>query len=314
MLRRTITAALLALALGAAAQQPAPPAAAAPTLSNPELLTLRGSQRFQAGDIRGALADVNQALARDSHYAGAYALRGTIRLNSGDRAGALADMNQAIQFGANEPGIEVVYANRAHVHWLQGRSQEAGRDAVRALEINPSYAPALHVRARLKADLGDLDGARADLDSAIAISPRMMSAYSTRAAVHLAAGRLQESLSDYKTLMWTTPRDAEAIAGHGIVRGLLGETEAAITDLVRARSVSPLAVYAGDRASPTSPVRLLEQYRIMNPMDARATLMSGVIRAMNMDVPAGERELERAVRLDPKLEADAQIVRRHIAR
>jgi tetratricopeptide (TPR) repeat protein len=314
MLRRTTTAALLALALGASAQQPAPPAEPAPTLSNAELFTLRGSQRLQQGDLRGALAAVNEALARDSRYAGAYALRGTIRLNSGDRAGAFADMNRAIELGANEPGIEVVYANRAHVHWLEGRAPEAGRDAARALEINPAYAPALHVRARIKADLGDLDGARADLDRAVQISPKMMSVYATRAAVHLAAGRLQESLSDYKTLMWTTPRDAEAIAGHGIVRGLLGETEAALTDLIRARSISPLSVYAGDKASPTSPVRLLEQYRIMNPMDARATLMSGVIRVMNMDVPAGEKDLERAVRLDPKLQADAQIVRRHIAR
>jgi tetratricopeptide (TPR) repeat protein len=310
MPRPPIAAALLAIALGAAAQEPASP----PQVPVPEALALRAAQRMGAGDLRGAMADVNEALARDSRHAGAYALRGTLRLTGGDRAGAIADMTRAIELAPQEPGIEVVYANRANAFWLEGRNAEALGDTERALALNPAHAAALHMRARLRADQGDLDGARDDLDRALALAPKMMSAYETRAAVHLLAGRLQEAIADYRTLMWSVPRDADAVAGRGIVRGLLGETAPALDDLTRARAMNPLAVFSGDRGPASSPARRLEQYREMNPNDPRAHLMAGVLRAMNGNVELGLKELDRAVELDPMLRADAELVRGRISR
>jgi tetratricopeptide (TPR) repeat protein len=306
---RFLSAALCAVALSASAQQPAPEGRP-PTV--PEALMLRAAERMQRGDLRGALADVNEALARDSKSAPAYALRGTILMTAGDRKDAMADMTRAIELAPNENGVEVVHANRAHLLWLEGRALEAERDADRALALNPTYAPALHVRARLKADRGDLDGARNDLDQALAAAPRMMSGYFTRATVNMIAGRLQEALSDFKLLMWSLPRDADAVAGHGIVRGLLGETGPALDDLVRAKGMSPLSVYNGDRAS--SAARRLDQYREMNPNDARAILMNGVVRIMNNDVAGGFAELDRAVALDRGLAPDAALVRQRTAR
>ncbi|HUP97245.1 MAG TPA: tetratricopeptide repeat protein [Usitatibacter sp.] len=310
MLRRMFAAALLSAALGANAQQPPNP-----KVSVPEGLTYRAAQRLQAGDARGALADVNAAIARDSQYAGAYAMRGTIRMSGGDRAGAIADMSRAIDIAPNDKGVEIVHANRANALWLEGRHGEAAVDVKRALELNPELAPALLVRARLRTDAGDLDGARADLDRAIAIAPKMMLTYGQRAAVHLLAGRLEESLADYKTLMWSLPQDADAVAGHGIVRGLLGETEAALKDLVKARGMNPVSVYDGDRgSSASSPATRLEEYRRMNPNDARALLMRGVIRIMNNDVDDGLKQVDAAVALDPKLRVDADLVHSRVAR
>ena len=309
--RRLIAAALFAASLGAAAQQPAP----ARQVSVPEALTYRAAQRFQAGDTRGALADVNTAIARDSRYPGAYALRGTIRLAANDRAGAIADMSRAIELAPNDEGVELVHANRANALWMEGRHGEAALDVKRALELKPAFAPALHVRARLRTDAGDLDGARDDLDRAIAIAPKMMTAYGQRAAVNLLAGRLPEALSDYKTLMWALPQDADAVAGHGIVRGLLGETEPALNDLVKARRMNPLSVYDGHRGtSASSPVTRLDEYLAMNPNDARAHLIRGAIRIVNNDVEGGFRLLDRAVALDPGLRADAERVRARTAR
>ena len=310
MPRRTLAAALLAASLGAFAQQQP----ASPPVSVPEALTYRAAQRLQAGDVKGALADVNTAMLRDSRYPGAYALRGTIRMSTGDRAGALADMGRAIELAPNESGVELVHANRANLLWMEGRHGEAGLDVKRALDINPNFPPALHVRARLKADAGDLDGAREDLDRAIALAPRMMTAYGQRAGVHLTAGRLQEALGDYKTVMWSVPQDADAVAGHGIVRGLLGETEAAMKDLLKARSMNPLSVFDGDRGSHVSPARLLGPYVEMNPNDGRARLMHGVIRVMNGAIADGLRDIDRAVAIDPGLRADAELVRSHVAR
>ena len=307
-MRLPIAAALLAASVCAHAQAPTQQQPAQqPPLSRPESLTMRAAQRLQAGDIPGALNDANLAIARDSYNSGAYALRGTIRMTSGDRIGALADMNRAIELAANAQGIEIVYTNRAHLHWLEGRQKEASADVGRALQLKPDFALALHVRARIRTDQGDLDGALGDLDRAIALEPKMMPAYMARAAVNLQAGRLPESLGDYKTLMWTMPRDADVVASHGIVRGLLGETTPAINDLLKARSMNRMSV--SDQGPATGPVKRLDQYLEMNPNDGRGQLMRAVLSIMNGHEDRGLRELQRAVQIDPTLGADADAVR-----
>ena len=309
-MRLPIAAALLAASVCAHAQAPTPqqPTQQQP-LSRPESLTMRAAQRLQAGDIRGALNDANLAIARDSYNSGAYALRGTIRMTSGDRTGALADMNRAIELAGNVHGIEIVYTNRANLHWLEGRQKEASADVGKALQLKPDFALALHVRARIRADQGDLDGALGDLDRAIALEPKMMPAYMARAAVNMLAGRLPESLGDYKTLMWTVPSDADVVASHGIVRGLLGETSPAMDDLIKARAMNRMSVSEQDRGPASGPVKRLDQYLEMNPNDGRGQLMRGVLSIMNGHEDRGLRELERAVQVDPKLRADADAVR-----
>ena len=310
MIRPSIAAALVAASLGAFAQaQPQPS-----HQSLPESLTMRAAQRLQAGDLRGAFEDANLAIARDSRNSGAYALRGTIRMTSGDRPGALADMTRAIELAPGVKGIEIVHTNRANLHWLEGRLREASADVERALALNPDFALALHVRARIKGDQGDLDGARADLDRAIQLEPKMMPAYMARAAVHMQAGRLQESISDYKTLMWSLPNDADVVASHGIVRGLLGETPQALDDLIKARAMNRLSVSDQDRGPASSPVKRLDQYREMNPTDARAQLMRAVLSVMNGEADRGLKEMDRALQLDPKLAPDVEAVKSRMSR
>src|SRR5688572_1214214 len=316
-MRFPFAAALIAASLGAAAQAPqAPqPAPAQPQASRPESLTMRAARRLQAGDLNGALNDATAAIVLDSHNSGAYALRGTIRMTAGDRPGALLDMTRSIELTPDVKGIEIVYTNRANLHWLEGRMRQATTDVERALALNPTLALALHVRARIKADEGDLDGARVDLDRAIQLEPKMMPAYAARAAVNLQAGRLQDAISDYKSLMWSMPNDADVVASHGIVRGLLGETGQALDDLLKAGHMNRLSVSDQDRGgSAASPVKRLDQYREMNPNDARAQLMRGILSIMNGDIDRGTKELDRAAQLDPALKADVELIRSRMRR
>ena len=314
-MRFTIAAALLAASLGAIAQTAPPAPASSPTPSVTQSLTMRAAQRLQAGDVRGALADADAAIARDSRNSAAYALRGTIRMTAGDRPGALLDMTRSIELTPDVKGIEIVYTNRANLHWLEGRMRQASADVERALALNPAFALALHVRARIKADEGDLDGARVDLDRAIQLEPKMMPAYAARAAVNLQAGRLQDAISDYKSLMWSLPNDADVVASHGIVRGLLGETGPALDDLLKAGHMNRLSVSDQDRGgSAASPAKRLDQYREMNPNDARALLVRGILSVMNGDIDRGTKEMDRAAELDPALKADVELIRSRMRR
>lgn len=308
MLRPSIAAATLAACLGAMAQtQPPPP-------SLPESLTMRAAQRLQAGDMPGALADVTAAILRDSRSSGAYALRGTIRMTTGDRPGALLDFTRSIELTPEVKGIEIVYVNRANLHWLDGKHRDAAVDIERALKLNPNFALAYNVRGRLKADAMDLDGARADFDRAILLEPKMMPAYVARAAVNLQAGRLQEAIGDYKTLMWSLPNDADMVASHGIVRGMLGETGQGVDDLLKARTMNPRSVSDEPRGPQSSPAQRLDQYIEMNPNEGRTLAMRAAVSFLNNEGERGRKELARAVQLDPALRADAETIRARLAR
>jgi tetratricopeptide (TPR) repeat protein len=298
---RRLTTALAALALGAALLPSAE--AASPS----EELTARAGARLQRGDTKGALADANAAILRDSHNSPAHAVRGAIRMALGDRRGALADLSRAIELTPDHKAMAIVYTHRAHLHWQDGNALAAASDVAKAIALDDSLALAYNARARLKSDAGDLDGARGDYDRAIKLDSKLISAYAGRAGVNLQAGRLEESIGDYKTLLWILPGNADVLASHGIVRGLLGETEAGLRDLVRARALNPASV--SDARNAASPARALAQYVQMNPNDGRAHLMQGVVGFLNGRNDAAERELQRAAQLDPALEKDAALVR-----
>lgn len=296
-------------ALGVMAQAPAPDAPAARRPSLPESLTMRAAMKLQRGDMAGALDDANRAILRDSHNSAAHALRGTIRMTAGNHAGAMADYSRSIELTPDVRGIEVVYTNRANLHWLERNPQAAKADLARALALNSDFGLAYNVRARLKGDAGDLDGARADFDRAIQLEPKMMPAYAGRASVHLQAGRLAESLADYKTLMWSLPGDADAVASHGIVRGLMGDTAGAVADLLRAGAMNPRSISEASRGAASSPARAVEQYIEMNPGDARAHVIRGALGLLNNKRERAEQDFGRAVAIDAARAADAAMVR-----
>jgi len=310
MLRTILAAALFAATLGAKAQAPAP----TQQLSIPESLTARASQRLKQGDVNGALNDLNTAIARDEHNSAAHALRGTIRMSAGNTKGAVDDLSRAIELTPDVKGMEIVYVNRANLYWLADQPKPAMADVAKALALNPNFALAFNMRGRLRADAGDLDGALTDFNRAIELEPKMMPAYSARAAVNFQAGRLQDAIGDYKTIMWTSPSDSSAVASHGILRGMLGETDAAVNDLLRAGIMNARAVSTEQVPGGTSPAMRLEQYLEMNPAEPRAHLMRGALAYINGDNDRGKGEMAKAVRLDPKLQPDADLVTKRLGR
>jgi tetratricopeptide (TPR) repeat protein len=322
MPRTILAAALLAAMTGASAQSTTPPKAPAQPQpqpqsqpqSIPESLTLRASQRLKQGDVEGAVQDLNIAIARDEHNSAAHALRGSIRMSAGNTKGALDDLSRSIELTPNVKGMEVVYVNRANLYWLGDQPKPAMADVDKAMALNANFALAFNMRGRLRADANDLDGALSDFNRAIELEPRMMPAYSARAAVNMQAGRLQDSIGDYKTMMWTSPKDAAAVASHGILRGMLGETDAAVSDLLKAGIMDPRSVSTESRPGTTSPSIRLDQYLELNPNEPRAHLMRGALAYINGDADRGKSEMAKAIQLDPKLAPDADIVTQRLAR
>jgi tetratricopeptide (TPR) repeat protein len=144
----------------------------------------RALARHLRGDIQGALADLDQAIARfDRHATGLYEFyvhnprlavahnqRGAILLARGEIIRALADFDRAVRI---PPRFAEAYGNRSTARQAAGDLDSALADADRALALDPSLADAYVNRDVVRNAKGDLDCAIADLDRAIELAPRL---------------------------------------------------------------------------------------------------------------------------------------------
>ncbi|MHB0994977.1 MAG: tetratricopeptide repeat protein [Elusimicrobiales bacterium] len=123
----------------------------------------------------------------------------------------------------------------------RGDSAAAAASFDKALEADPVgacglYSPGLAWRARGKAraNLGDLAGARKDLDAGLKAAPGDPGLLALRGAVHIQAGRLKEAVKDYDELVRLDPETPDAWLRRGRALALGGDLEAGVKDLTRA--------------------------------------------------------------------------------
>jgi tetratricopeptide (TPR) repeat protein len=107
--------------------------------------------------------DAYTAAIRVAPYFGLYNNRGNARKALGDLTGALADYNRAI---ALNPQYATAYLNRALVREAQGDLKGAQADYDQAIALNPQDATAYLSRSLVRKAQGDLEGAQADYDQA----------------------------------------------------------------------------------------------------------------------------------------------------
>ena len=167
--------------------------------------------RHAEGDVRGALADFESAIAADPRWAEAKNNRGAARQTLGDLTGALADFDKALEVN---PGSAEAWNNRGLVHHLNGEREKALADFDQALQIRPRYAEALTNRTAVRQAAGDLTGAVADYDRAIGIRPEWPEAFVGRAGVLRALGELDVAVADYAQASKLLPPRAAASVHH----------------------------------------------------------------------------------------------------
>ena len=104
-------------------------------------------QKFRAGDLDGAIADLTKAITLDPKHAETFTQRGFMRMQQVDIRGAIADFTEAILLDPQTPG---------------------------------NYA----FRGAMKHHAGDLDGAIADEQKALLLDPRLFLAHRTLMLVY----------------------------------------------------------------------------------------------------------------------------------
>lgn len=158
---------------------------------------LAGDRKREANDNQGALADYNQAIALNPKNDWAYYKRALLkkdRLNNDD-SGAVADYSQAISLN---PEFADAYTQRGILKKGNLRDYQGGKaDLDRAIALDPKSTAAYIERASLKHyDLKDDSGALADLNRSIEIEPKHY-AYYLRASVKENFKDYQGAVADY---------------------------------------------------------------------------------------------------------------------
>ena len=123
----------------------------------------RGINRHTSGDIKGAIAEYNQALRLRPDFAEVYYKRGISRYKLGDLKGAILDYNQAISLNPNYAGV---YNHRGFTRHGLGDFKGAIKDFNQALKLNPNFPEAYQNRGITRNALGDKQGAIRDLNTA----------------------------------------------------------------------------------------------------------------------------------------------------
>ena len=149
---------------------------------------------------------------------------------------ALAEYLRAL---ALDPGYaparrEVGYAR----HALKDYRGSLG-DFDRYLELAPTDADAYNTRCWLKIELGDLDGALSDCNLSLSFDPGGSMALVNRGRIHSRRGDLRAAIVDYSAAIELNPRDHMAYRNRGIQHKALGDLDAAQRDFEKALEVNP---------------------------------------------------------------------------
>jgi tetratricopeptide (TPR) repeat protein len=146
-----------------------------------------------------------------------------------DYRGALTDLNRAIAI--NSRSAEA-YVSRSQVHFTLGNARSAQDDANRALQLKPNAAKAYSVRAQAKIGLSDLSGAKRDADRAIKLSPDLSSAYGIRGMARILSGEYQQqTIADFDRAIVLDPNSIDAYLLRSELLRYLGDFSGALADV-----------------------------------------------------------------------------------
>lgn len=161
----------------------------------------------QAGDLDGAEARYERALALSPDHPHVLHLTGVVRHQRGAHEEAVALIERAI---ALNPGYADYYSNLGAALFAQKRLDEAEASFRKAAELNPLSAEAQSNLAAVLADKGRVDEAIAAYEAALRINPGVPRFLKRLADLHLATDGFARAIERFTEYLALAPDDAEA--------------------------------------------------------------------------------------------------------
>jgi tetratricopeptide (TPR) repeat protein len=165
-------------------------------------------------------------------------MRGLFLKDQGERAAAISALKEAAEL---EPRDPVVYRD---LGWLLTRANDlegAAASFDRWIQLRPSSGQAHTERAWIHMLQGDLDGARAEYERSFDVEPRYADAFGDLAWVLVTCPEEQRRIEEADELsrraLELAPRDATCNGARGAVLYRMGQLDASIETLARAREL-----------------------------------------------------------------------------
>lgn len=176
---------------------------------------------------------------------------------------------------------------------ITGRPQEALRDHEAAMRANAGSAEAYLGRALVRLDLGDGEGADADLNTALELFPYYSQAWSALGRARFLRGDDARAAAALTRAIELNPEDGEVHAFRGLVHYRRARYEEALADLRRARALHlaypylPLWEWLAARRAGVAPGDTVERaWRALGPDEWPAPLLAAYLGHGDAAVPA----------------------------
>ncbi len=197
----------------------------------------RGQHRLRANHAEAAIRDFERAIELKPEDAEVVLLRGIAYDMAGRREESLRDFDRAIVLA---PDLFAGHMNRGKVLSETNRFREALAAYDRAIALNPDEWTARDGRCWVRAVLAeDLDGARADCDSAVRDASGEGNPFNNRGLVNYRSKQYQTAIDDYTASIALAPDVASSYYVRGLAHRALGQREAADDDMRKALAIEP---------------------------------------------------------------------------
>jgi tetratricopeptide (TPR) repeat protein len=235
-----------------------------------------GEALVEAGDYKGGVRQIDQAILLDPGFGFAWELRAIAHARLGDLRDAQADAMKAV---ALAPNSLVAFRSQGLLAEITVHPRDAITAFGKAIASNPKDSYSLQRRATAELQVGSYEAALKDLDAALALNPGDSVSLEMKASAYRALGRLDDIRKEAASL------DSESTAQAVLLTRV--QLFAMARDDADALSVLDRAI----RLKPTSAA-----------YDARAQLRAGT------DLTGARSDAEEALALDPASEPAARIL------
>ncbi len=170
-----------------------------------------------------------------------YQHRAAIYLNMGEYDKAILEYNKALEL---DPTYAPAYYDRGLAYAQQQRHAEAIADFSEVIARNPQHADALYNRGLVHARQAAFAQALADYDQALALHPEDALIYNSRGNVHYNTKDYAQAIADYDQAIQHDATYADAYLNRGLAHAAQEEYQRAIADYNQALALNPASAIA----------------------------------------------------------------------
>ena len=200
-------------------------------IDNDNYAIARGNEKVKLGDFKGALIELDKAIALNPKDEIAYTRRGVVNYELGKLPQAIMDFNKVIELS---PNSFFAYHNRAALKVKTGDLQGAIADYDMAIKLNPKSSEEYFSRGEAKFNMNSFGEALSDLDIAIKFNQKNAQFYLLRASTYYNLKEFKKALIDFDEAVKLNSNDANSYFKRAITKLQLDMKDGALKDLQEA--------------------------------------------------------------------------------